>query len=194
MGLLDRLRGLVGGNGDEGRRAVPEDLLDLTGAALTMERLGYEPTGDAALCFAAPDSGFDASLDELRSVIDATSARETTVREDGHGYRWIVLDDESIEGLATALQFAAEEFTDSGFDDRLLAAVTAFDDDGERAYLIYSFERGRFYPFVPTGDRERDVGTEFKLRSVLADDLPIEDDESQWYPLWPDRVGAHPWE
>ena len=44
------------------------------------------------------------------------------------------------------------------------------------------------------GDHERDNKTEFKLQSVLDGELGIEDDESYWYPLWPDRPGGHPWE
>lgn len=198
MSLLDSIRGLFGRGTDDPRESDPEDLLELTGAAITMrDRLGYEGVGEAALCFAAPDAGgFDATIDDLQAVLDraAESGTAATFRDDEHGYRWLVVEGVEIESLATALQFAAETFREERFEDQLLAAVAGFERDDRRAYWIYSFPRGRYYPFVPDGDHERDAATEFKLQRVLADDLPIEDDRSEWYPLWPDRAGAHPWE
>lgn len=196
MRLLDRIRELWNGDDGGGTRSDSEDLLALSGASLTMvDRLGYEPAGEAALCFAASGE-VDATVEELQSVIAGASENDpsaTRVRTDGHGYRWLVVEDETIEGLATALQFTTETFFERGYAGDLLAAVFAF-EGGDVAYWIYSFERGRFYPFVPTGADERDNAEEFKLRSVLAGELPIEEDESEWYPLWPDSPGQHPWE
>jgi hypothetical protein len=127
--------------------------------------------------------------------------------EDGHGYRWVVLEDPDFEDLVVGVHAAADEFTVRGYDSRLLAAVFGFErgpdrfrnvaadpgDEPARAYWIYSFRRGAYYPFAPRGDQERDHGLEFKLRSVLEGELDVEDDEAYWYPLWPDEVGGHPW-
>ena len=66
--------------------------------------------------------------------------------------------------------------------------------DTARAYWIYSFRRGAYYPFAPRGGTERDHGLEFKLRSVLEGELDVEADEAYWYPLWPDAEGGHPWD
>lgn len=206
MSLGSRIRDLLFGGGDGGggdREPDPDDLLALPGAAMTVEsQVGYAPTDEAALCFAAADAGgFEQTLDDLRSVLSATQAEagtDASWTEDDHGYRWLVLEDEDQTDLATALQFAAEEFRDRDFGDQLLAALVAFaarDGTGDgRAYLVYAFDRGRYYPFAPEGTDERDTAMEFRLQSVLAQELPFEEERSQWFPLWPDEPGAHPWE
>jgi hypothetical protein len=67
-------------------------------------------------------------------------------------------------------------------------------DGGQRAYWVYSFRRGRYYPFAPEGDHDRHDQTEIKLQSVLDGELTVEPDKEYWYPLWPDRPGGHPWQ
>jgi hypothetical protein len=51
-------------------------------------------------------------------------------------------------------------------------------------YLVYLAKRGTFYPFAPTGDEQRDNELELRIRAVVADDLPVEQDLSRWFPLW----------
>jgi hypothetical protein len=201
MGLFDRLTGLFGSGDGTVHRPDPQDLLELSGVALTMETdLGYEPTGHGALCFSeSDDAGFELTIDDLRGVLEATetdTGTEFEFREDDHGYRWVVLLADDVETLVTNLQFAGSTFVERQYEAQLLAALVAFERDDSRAYLIYSFDRGTFYPFVPRADepRERDTPTEFRLRSVLDGELPIEPDESRWFPLWPDRPGRDPWE
>ncbi len=192
MGLFDRIQRLFATEepSTAGPAGDPEDLLDLSAAALQMETLGYEPVGEAALCFQIDDPG--TTIDELRSVVAATTDDTVTTRDDAYGFQWLVFRADTSEALASALQFAASALFDSGHRDALLAAAIGFTGD-QRAYWIYSFERGRFYPFVPTGKEERDVAEEFRLRGSLLEELPMEDDESAWHPLWPDRPGKHPW-
>ncbi len=194
MGLLDRFRRLVGQTGrtEETTASDPEDLLDISTAALRMETLGYDPLLEAGICFAADDAA--TTLTELRSVVESTTNRPVETRRDNHGFRWLVMSADSTETLASALQFAASSLFDSGYTDTLLAAVVGFQKDEKQAYWVYSFNRGRFYPFVPEGTDDRDTAEEFKLRGALDEELPIEDDESEWYPLWPDRARAHPWD
>ncbi|WP_030880776.1 PspA-associated protein PspAB [Streptomyces sp. NRRL S-1868] len=52
--------------------------------------------------------------------------------------------------------------------------------------LIYLYKRGTFYPFAPLpgGGEKRDNGLELQVRALLADDLPIEQDLSRWFPVW----------
>ena len=57
------------------------------------------------------------------------------------------------------------------------------------AYLVYLFKRGTFYPFAPTGHEQRSTEEEFRLRSLLADDLTVETDLDRWFPLWDLPVG-----
>lgn len=201
MGLFDGIREVLGmaAEADAGRDADPEDLFGMSTAYMTMQaELGYEHADVAALCFSSVDStSFDAALDDVRDILAAGEAETGTISNvttDSQGYQWVVLQDSDPEDLVTSVHFAADTFVEHDFGSRLLAAVFGFEKDGEPAYWVYSFRRGSYYPFAPRAGRERDTSTEFKLQSVLDGELEIEDDTSYWYPLWPSRSGAHPWE
>jgi GNAT superfamily N-acetyltransferase len=204
MGLFDTIRTVLGTNAeaDATRDADPEDLFGMSTAYVTMEAdLGFRSVGAAALCFSGVDStDFEAAVDEVEAILRAGEEETGTtfeVREDSHGWEWVVLRDDDPEDLVTSVHFAADEFVERGYGSRLLAAVFGFERDdgsGERAYWIYSFRRGSYYPFAPRRGKEREQRLEFKLDSVLDGELEIEDDESYWYPMWPDRDGGHPWE
>jgi hypothetical protein len=205
MGLLDRLRTVVGAkaSADATRDADAEDLFDVSTAYVTMEaNLGYVPTGDAALCFGDVDStDFRDAVDEVEAIVAAgeeETGTESRSTADDYGYRWIVFHDRTFEDLVTSVHFAADTIVEANFGSRLLAAVFGFEHerDGRRAYWIYSFRRGAFYPFVPADVREheRDSTAEFKLESTLSGELDVEDDREYWYPLWPDVPGGEPWE
>jgi hypothetical protein len=56
-------------------------------------------------------------------------------------------------------------------------------------YLVYLFKRGTFYPFVPDGHEHRDTEQEFRLKSIVADDLTVEPELDRWFPLWDLPVG-----
>ncbi len=201
MGILDTIRSLLGTSAeyDATRDADPEDLFGMSTAYMTMEAdLGFENADAAALCFSNVDSrSFEETVGEVEAILEAgevetgTSARFTT---DSQGYRWVVLEDSHPEDLVTSIHFAADTFIEEGFGSRLLAAVFAFRKDDQRAYWIYSFRRGSYYPFAPQSGRERNSQVEFKLQSVLDGELDVEGDTEYWYPLWPDRGATHPWD
>ncbi|QSG04513.1 PspA-associated protein PspAB [Halapricum desulfuricans] len=203
MGLFDGLKQALGlkAEADATRDADPDDLWGMSTAYVTMEAdLDYVPTGDAALCFAAVDStDFTDALENVEAILQAGEAETGTTAEfveDGHGYHWVVLGDDTFEDLVTSIHFAADELIEQGYGSRLLAALFAFDHPTEdrSVYWVYSFRRGAYYPFAPLpGERERDSSAEFKLQSVLDGELDLEDDEAYWYPLWPEGDG-HPWE
>ena len=199
MGVFDAIRQALGWSAetDATREANPEDLFGMSTAYLTMEAdLGFAPTGDAALCFADVDStAFRDAREEVEAVLELGETETGTTTdfiEDSHGYHWVVLHDAEFEDLVTSVHFAADTLVEEGFGSRLLAALFAFERDGTTAYWVYSFRRGTFYPFVPSGGRERDQRIEFKLQSVLDGELSVEDDTAYWYPLWPEG-DAHPW-
>ncbi|WP_435348232.1 PspA-associated protein PspAB [Haloarchaeobius sp. HRN-SO-5] len=201
MGLLDSIREVLGvrAEADATRDADPDDLFGMSTAYITMAaELGYDPTGDAALCFSGVDStDFADAVQEVETILEAGSEETGTafdLHEDDHGYHWVVLHDEDFEDLVTSLHFAADTFIERGYGSRLLAAVFGFADDGRSAYWIYSFRRGAYYPFAPRGGQERDDGVEFKLETNLDGELDVESDKQYWYPLWPSRAGGHPWE
>ncbi|QCS44118.1 hypothetical protein [Natrinema versiforme] len=216
MGLLDGLRAILGSRAetDAGRDADPDDLFGMSTAYLTMEAdLGYESLDVGALCFSGVDSSdFREAVDEVEAILEAgreETGTEFSVTVDDHGYHWVVLADDDPEDLITSMHFAADTFIEHGYGSRLLAAVFAYEKRGgalgnrdggettgagESAYWIYSFRRGRFYPFVPKSGRERDSSAEFTLESALDGELEIEREKDYWYPLWPSEGGTHPWE
>ncbi|PSQ14923.1 hypothetical protein BRC99_02005 [Halobacteriales archaeon QS_7_69_60] len=199
MGVFDTIRQALGLSAEASatREADPEDLFGMSTAYLTMEaELEFAPTGDAALCFADVDStAFGRARERVEAILDRGEVETGTTAdfvEDAHGYHWVVLHDSEFEDLVTSVHFAADTLVEEGFGSRLLAALFAFERDGRTAYWVYSFRRGSYYPFVPSGRRERDTRTEFKLDSVLDGELTVEDDTEYWYPLWP-KGDAHPW-
>ena len=201
MGLLDGIQSALGlrAEADSTRDADPEDLFGMSTAHLTMEAdLGYDSGETAALCFASVDStDFRSAVEEVEEILEAGEV-ETGTRarfvDDSHGYDWVVLEDPDFEDLVTSVHFAADTLIERGYGSRLLAALFAFEQDGQTVYWVYSFRRGAYYPFAPTGSHDRDSGTEFKLDSVLDGELGVESDKEYWYPLWPDRPGGHPWQ
>ena len=200
MGLFDTVKSVLGisAEADASRAADPEDLFGMSTAYLTMEAdLDFTSVGAAALCFSSVDStDFVGAVDEVEAILRAGEEETGTVfrrHEDDHGYHWVVLEDDDPEDLVTSVHFAADEFVEQGYGSRILAAVFGFSRDDDRAYWVYSFRRGAYYPFCPSGKRERNNRLEFKLQSVLDGELEVEPDERYWYPLWPDRPGTHPW-
>jgi hypothetical protein len=206
MGLFDAVKRLLGTGAESAATsdADPEDLFGMSTAYVTMEAdLGFEPVGEAALCFGNVDStAFRDAVAEVREILTVgESGTLADFRTDEYGYRWIVLEAADFEELVTGVHFAADTLIDRRFGSRLQAAVFAFraTDRGPAGrdrpvYWIYSFRRGAFYPFAPSGDTDRDSSVEFKLASVLDGELDVEDDREYWYPLWPDAPGNHPWE
>jgi len=94
----------------------------------------------------------------------------------------VVLKDPDFDDLVTSIQMVCQILMEQGFGTQLLAAVYRF--RGEAAvYWIYNFKLGSYYPFVPRGT-QRDTSQEFRLRSLMEKELPVEKDETKWYPMW----------
>jgi hypothetical protein len=73
----------------------------------------------------------------------------------------------------------------AGHGERLLCAVFAFRDAQKRPlYFIYSYKRGTWYPFVPSGDKGRATERELQLKAKVGTELPIEPELERWFPLW----------
>ncbi len=200
MGLFDSVKAALGirAEADASRDADPEDLFGMSTAYVTMYAdLDFDSVGAAALCFSSVDStDFADTVDEVADLLHAgeeETGTEFRFHEDDSGYSWVVLEDGDEEDLVTSIHFAADTLVERGYGSRLLAAVFGFARGDDRAYWIYSFRRGAYYPFAPrNGDHDQQL--EFKLESVLDGELSVEPDKEYWYPLWPDRRGGHPWE
>ena len=85
----------------------------------------------------------------------------------------------------TTIHAVSSGLEEAGFGAQLLAAVFKFDGGKQPVYWVYSFKRGTFWPFVPTGeDQERDNAEELELKAKLEPELPIEQDLSRWFAVF----------
>jgi hypothetical protein len=95
-----------------------------------------------------------------------------------------VVRDPELEDLVTTVHLVSSELITKGFGPQLLAAMFRFEDGARPVYWIYSYKRGTFYPFIPTGAEERDNARELELKAKLEGELPIEEDLSRWFGLY----------
>ena len=118
-----------------------------------------------------------------RRAEDTGTAVESSADE--YGYRWLIFRDPDFEDLVVALNTISTQLQESGYGDRLLAAVFPFEDKGQTVYFIYNFKRGAYYPFIPApGDQARDSERELRLKAQVGAELPFEEDITRWFPLW----------
>jgi PspAB-like protein len=184
VGLRDVLTGRRGL-----KKAKREALFALPSAAVTMEvELGLKPAGVAAVVFKPLSAGeFVRAENELQELLDV-AARESSSRlerrSDDYGYEWLIVRDDQFEDLVTTVHLIASELAERGFSEQLLAAVFRFEGGKGPLYWIYAYKRGAFWPFVPTGERERDNAEELELKAKLEKELPIEPDISMWFALF----------
>jgi hypothetical protein len=185
MGILDAILG-----GRKKLKAPASDrLFAMSTAQVTLETsLGMKPRGAAAIVFQQIQSAdFKQIVDDAQALLNS-AAKDTGTQletsDDEFGYRWIVFRDTDFDDLVTSVNTVASELQGGGYGDRLLAALFAWDDDGRPVYFIYNFKRGSFYPFVPTGDKQRDNERELRLKAQLESDLPLEPELERWFPLW----------
>jgi hypothetical protein len=184
VGLRDVLTGRRGL-----KKAKREALFALPSAAVTMEvELGLKPAGVAAVVFKPLSAGeFVRAENELQELLDV-AARESSSRlerkSDDYGYEWLIVRDDQFEDLVTTVHLIASELAERGFGEQLLAAVFRFEGGKGPLYWIYGYKRGAFWPFVPTGERERDNAEELELKAKLEQELPIEPDISMWFALF----------
>lgn len=183
MGFLDALLGKT-----KLPEAKTDKLFAISTAAITLETtLGYRPDGAAAVCIKPVDSSrYDAARAEVEELLKL-SMKDTgtnySIQKDEYHYVWVVLSDPDFEDLVTGVQMVSQILTEQGFGTQLLAAVYRFKGEAT-LYWIYNFKQGAFYPFVPDRGRERDTLRELRLKAIMAKEMPIEKDESRWYPMW----------
>jgi hypothetical protein len=185
MGLFDVITG---------RRKLPgpapDKLFTISSANVTFETLGLTSSGAAAIVFqplATVD--FASIVSEMEEVVRAT-AKDSGTRvessDDKYGFRWFILRGSEFDDLVVNVNAVSSSLQDGGYGDRVLCAVFAFHDaQSRRAYWIYNYKRGAFYPFVPAGgEQQRDNERELILKAQVGSDLPIEQDLGRWFPLW----------
>lgn len=189
MGLLDVILGRR-----RPKRAASDRLFAIVTAQLTLEtEIGLRHRGAAGIVFkplgTAEFGEVTSDLDELLERTGSETGTEVRRKDDEFGYRWTILVDDDFDDLVTSLNVVSESLEAGGYSEQLLCAVLAFEETapevkGEPVYWIYNYKRAAFYPFVPRGDRQRDLERELRLRSLLARELPMEQVPERWFPLW----------
>ena len=169
-------------------RATVDNLFAISAASVTMQTgLNMKASTSAGLCFKPIES---ARYDDTRTEIDELlqlSSRETksTYRliTDEYRFTWVILEDPDFEDLVAGVHLVSQTLIERDYGTYLLCAVFRFENT-KPSYWVYNFKQGHFYPFVPSPGKTRDNAVEFRMRSLLDRELPIEKDAGMWYPLW----------
>jgi hypothetical protein len=167
-----------------------DSLFALTTACVTLQtELGLKPAGVGAVTYKSLSSGdFDRIDNDVESLVKAaarSSGGEVERKTDSYGYEWVIVHDKDIEDQVTGVYAVATELTSQGFGGQLLAAPFRFDGGEHPVYWIYGFKRGKWWPFIPTGEgQNRDNATELELKAKLEPELPIEPDLTRWLGLF----------
>jgi len=98
---------------------------------------------------------------------------------------WVIVMDEQFENLVSDIHVVSSTLIDAGYDEQILCAVFKFKNQ-KTVFWIYNYKQGEFYPFVPVDatQRLRDYSYEFRLRSIMQQELPVEQELERWYPIW----------
>jgi hypothetical protein len=166
-----------------------ERLFALSTARVTLDtELGLKPAGAGGIVFKPLSAGeFVRAENDLQQVLDAVAGESGSRLErksDDFGYEWIVVRDPDLEDQVATVHAVAQGLQEQGFGEQLLAAAFKFDGGKHPVYWIYGYKRGAFWPFVPTGEKERDNAEELELKAKLEKELPIEQDLARWFGLF----------
>lgn len=176
-----------------GKSTLPKAKLDrlfaISTASITLEaNLGLSPAGKASICLKPIESSrYEAARSEIEELLRYSSVETGTsfkLEKDEYRYLWIVLEDRDFDDLVATVHLVSTTMKDHGFGEQLLCALYSFLGRDGPVYWIYSFKGGAYYPFAPLEGQNRDNSLEFRLRSVMAGELPIEKNVEKWYPLW----------
>lgn len=185
MGFLDTLLGRT-----KPVKANLDALFALPTAALTLQTAGgLVSSGHAGVCW-KPPSGQGAQ--DLQAEVAQLVGDGFTQTLDSFGYGWLLLSEPQLDDLVTQAHMANTTLTEAGWGPQLLCSVFGFVPepgaaaDARPFTLVYLYKRGTFYPFAPvdTKKERRDTELEFRIRSMLGVDLPVETDVARWFPMW----------
>ncbi|MBM3947223.1 MAG: hypothetical protein FJ315_07505 [SAR202 cluster bacterium] len=163
--------------------------------ALT-DKLELQPRGRAGLCFRPSSPNKRNKLQALTQDTVAVLAGDALssdlgspavpfkVEKDSFGYLWVVFRDASYEALASAVIKVADAAVRQGYGDRLAVTLFPFKRGQQDVFWIFNFASGRFYPFVPTNDTQRDNELELSMARTVPKELPIDPALERWRGLW----------
>jgi hypothetical protein len=184
MGFLDDLIGRTS------MPKVKEDrIFAITTAAVTLEAsAALSPPQRVGIVFRKlPPGRFSQSSDELHKLLELESKEgsfKIEEKTDEYGFQWLIVTGQDFNAMVAALHAVAQTLMEDGYADLLLASAFRFEQKDRPVYWIYQYKRGAFYPFVPTGGHNRDNAEEFREASIAEKELPVEQDQACWYPLW----------
>ncbi|WP_333786663.1 PspA-associated protein PspAB [Methanomethylovorans sp.] len=183
MGILDTILGR-----SKLPKAKTDRLFAISTASITLEtNLGIKPATVAGICFKPIESSrYETARTEIEDLL-RYSCQETgtsyRLKKDEYNFLWAILEDPDFEDIVTNIHLVSQTMIEHGFGEQLLCAIYKFQGNST-VYWIYNFKQDSFYPFVPKGNKERDNSTEFRLKSLMERELPIQKDVEKWYPLW----------
>jgi len=168
-------------------------IFSLSSAYITLEtKLGLKNTGRSAISMKVVDGMYfsDMKLD-IQRFLDASKTdfdlRYRTLT-DSYGYLWVIIEGKHMEDILAGVTAVGDMVEEKGFSDKLLAAIFEFSSNIENnnsiQYLIYNYKRNNFYPFIPTGQKNRDTEQEMKILSAVGQEVKFEKDMAFWYPMW----------
>ncbi len=182
-----------------GRTRLPRPDMDrifaLAAAAPSLPDAELQFDERAAVCLKPVEGADFTAVDrEIQALIQLSANSQdfhSQVRSerDNLGYRWILFRDGDLGECVTLTHLAGSTLQEKGYGEQLLVAGFRFrlGPEATPGYLLYNYKRGRFYPFVPSGDagqRIRNHAAEFRASGALGSLLPMEQDISRWFPLW----------
>ena len=170
-------------------KATIDNLFAISTASVTMQsELNLKPSSTAGLCFKPIESSqYDAARTEIEELLQAQQ-QERPEAPTGlprmntalPGWYWRI---PILTTWSRGLHLVSQTLIERGFGSYLLCAIFRF-ENAKPVYWVYNFKQGRYYPFVPAPDKKRDNALEFRMRSLLERELPVEKDTGMWYPLW----------
>jgi hypothetical protein len=177
------------------KRANLDALFLVPSAAVTLRTAaGLRPTGDGSVCYrAAVGAGFHETQDDIVELLEGSAdAPRVQTATDEFGFTWLQVhrsvDPDGLSEmseLCTDLHAVNTTLEAEGFGPGLLCSLIPFADAaGRKVGLVYLYKQGTFYPFAPTGPRQRDNLLELQVRDALRAELPIEPELSGWMALW----------
>jgi PspA associated protein B len=184
MGIWDALTGR-----SRPVRANLDALFSLPSAAITLQTAAaFDPTGVGSVCYrAAEGAAFAQTQQDVVALLDNDDDPDVECSTDEFGFTWLLArqSPDDLPALVTDLHTVNTSLEAQGFGPSLLCSLVGFADrSGRRLGLVYLYKQGTFYPFAPTGPRQRDNLLEIQVRDLLKNDLPVEGQLSRWMPLW----------
>ena len=164
-------------------------LFALTTAAVTLDvECGLKPAGAGAVVFKPLSAGdfarVEQDVEQLLQGVAAEAGSTIERKSDAYGFEWVIVRDPDLEDQVTGVYGVANGLTEQGFGGQLLAAAFRFDGGAHPVYWVYGIKTGTFWPFVPTGEQQRDNARELELKAKLEKELPVEHDLSKWFALF----------